>query len=148
MHQREARLGVQKLAAQDFHHAIRESVSGFIHCLEKIFQHTYSRENLMPDTCDTLLMGGSRMEIHNHTQTYVWQPRMSNTGRLNCRNDNCSQENYRCCYSCGQSGHVKKDCKQPKITLNCLGQEQCGLRAKRYPKRQQQTTIHAHSWNH
>ena len=27
-----------------------------------------------------------------------------------------SQENYRHCYSCGQSGHVKKDCKQPKFT--------------------------------
>jgi len=59
---------------------------------------------------------------------------MNSVGRLNCRNDNYmltkqaemkghihkyrsdSQESYRCCYSCGQSGLLKEDCKQPKST--------------------------------
>ena len=54
--------GVQKLEAQDFQHAVRESASDFIHCVEKMFQHTYSRENLMPDTCDTLLMGSCKRD--------------------------------------------------------------------------------------
>ena len=52
--------GVQKLAAQDFRHAVQnpqDSVSDFIHRLEKMFQCYYSRENLMPKTHDTLLYG-------------------------------------------------------------------------------------------
>ena len=62
--------GVRKLATQDFRHAVqssRESVSDFIHRLEKLFQRAYGRESLTAETRDTLLYGqlqeGLRMEI-------------------------------------------------------------------------------------
>lgn len=52
--------GVRKLVAQNFQHAIqdpRESVSDFIHHLEKLFQRACGIENLTVEMRDTLLHG-------------------------------------------------------------------------------------------
>ena len=62
--------GVKKIAGQDFHHATqrqKESVSNFIHSLEKMFRRAYGREVLTTETQDALLYGqlqeGLKLEI-------------------------------------------------------------------------------------
>ena len=82
--------GVKKIVTQDFRHAIqeqKESVSDFIHHLEKMFRRAHGREALTTETQDTLLYGqlqeGLKLEIMqasavSDSQSCVRWQRMSN----------------------------------------------------------------------